>query len=112
MFIPKKRIILTIGIGCILWSYYQLFVVDMERSFINKQVAALTEQGEVTGKVIGIKTRAIVISDNNKTIEVPKHSIIKVEDLMVDVHETRRVLLAVSISVLGGILVWIALFFL
>lgn len=111
-FITKKRIILLIGIGCILWGYYQLFAIRAEESFVGKQITALTSSGEVKGKAISVKTNSVILSENKKIIEIPLHSVIKVGDLRVDEHETRRVLLAVSISVSGGIMIWIALFFL
>ncbi len=111
-FITKKRIILLIGIGCILWGYYQLFVVDMEESFVNKQVTVLTAEGELTGKAVTVKNNAIAVSHNATIIEVPKHSIVRVEGLRPDAYETRRVLYAITISVSGGIIIWIALFFL
>jgi len=112
MLITGKRIILTIGIGCILWSYYQLFAIRAEESFVGKQITALTAREEIKGKALSVKNNSIVLSENKKIIEVPLHSVIKVGDLRVDEHETRRVLLAVNISISGGILIWIALFFL
>lgn len=112
MLITRKRIVLTIGIGCILWGYYQLFAIGAEESFVGKQITALTAMREVKGKAISVKTNTIVLSENKKIIEVPLHSVVKVGDLTVDEYETKRVLLAVSISVSGGIMIWIALFFL
>lgn len=112
MLITKKRIVLITGIGCILWSYYQLFAIRAEESFVGKQITALTASEEVKGEVINVKNKSVILSENKKIIEVPLHSVIKVGDLRVDEHETRRVLLAVNISISGGILIWIALFFL
>ncbi len=112
MVITKKRIILTIGIGCILWGYYQLFAVDADESLINKQVTVLTEKGELKGKVIAVKANAVVISYKGSIIEAPKLSVTKIDGLLVNDYETRRVLLAIGVALLGGVLIWIALFFL
>lgn len=112
MLITKKRIILIVGIGCILWGYYQLFAVDADESLINKQVTVLTEKGEVKGNVIGIKANVVVISDNGNIIEIPRLSVIKIDGLLVNDYETRRVLFAVGVTILGGVFVWVALFFL
>ncbi|MBI3593145.1 MAG: hypothetical protein HY099_06680 [Nitrospirae bacterium] len=99
-----------IGIGLILWGYYQLFGVDTERSYINKNITALTSKGAVAGRVVSIKGNTVIMVSNNSTFEIPKHSIYTIESLFVDQYETRRVLFAVSISTGGGLLVWISLF--
>ncbi len=108
----RKRFVLLIGIGCILWGYYQLFAADTDESLINKQITVLTEKGELKEKVIAVKSNAVVISYKGSIIEAPKLSVTKIDGLLVNEYETRRVMRAVGVSTLGGILIWIALFFL
>jgi hypothetical protein len=112
MLITRKRIVLTIGIGCILWGYYQLFGVEPEKSYINKQVMIIAQNGLVSGKVLNIKDGEFLISSNSKIFKVSRHNIFKVGDLFVDEYETKRVINAVFITMLGGILIWTDLFFL
>lgn len=112
MLITKKRIVLAVGIGCIFWSYYQLFVVSSEDLLVNKQITALTERGEIKGKVVDVTDNFVILLENEKITRVPQYSVIRVDDLVVDEYETKRVLNTVFISIFGGIVIWIALFFL
>jgi hypothetical protein len=112
MVITGKRIVLTIGMGCILWGYYQLFGVEPEKSYINKQVTIIAQNDLISGKVLNINDGEFLISSNSKIFKVSMHNIFKVDDLFVDEYETKRAINAVFITMLGGIMIWIALFFL
>jgi hypothetical protein len=109
-YVTTRRILVAAGIGLILWGYYQLFAIDPEKFYIGKNVAALISSGEVSGKVVGIKNRKALIAVNAATLEVPMYTIFKIENLFVDEFETKRIVTAVFISMLGGFLIWAGFF--
>jgi hypothetical protein len=107
-----KQIWAAAGVGCIIWGYYQLFAVDMEKAMIGKTVTAVTMQGEVSGKAISFKHGKVVIASDKAVEAVSEMSIVEIDKISFYDYETRRAVMAVCISVAGGIVVWIALFFL
>jgi hypothetical protein len=112
MLISRKEIVAAVGLACILWSYYQLFAVDVEKDMLGRMVTAATVKGEVYGRAIAVRNRIVFIAIDKVVREVPEISLIEIERTPVDSYETRRAVTAVAISMGGGILVWIALFFL
>ncbi|MBF0558471.1 MAG: hypothetical protein HQL08_06785 [Nitrospirae bacterium] len=107
-----KTIIAAAGIGCILWGYYQLFAVDMEKALINKTVTALSIKGDIYGKAIAFRHGIAFISHDKTVEELPVQSIFKVDNTSLFEFETNRAVLAVVVSTAGGVAIWIALFFL
>lgn len=99
------------GIGCILWGYYQLFAVTLEKALIDKTVTALTVQGEKTGRAVAFRPGMVVILRDKAVEEFPERSIVKVGSTTLFDFETRRAVSAACISSAGGIAVWVALFF-
>lgn len=89
-----------------------MFGVEPEKSYINKHVTIIVRNDLVSGKVLDIKDREFLISSNGKIFKVSGHNLFKIGDLFVDEYETKQAINAVFITMLGGILIWIALFFL
>lgn len=108
-----KEIIVAAGTGCVLWGYYQLFGVDPENAMLDKAVTADTlNKGKVSGRVIAYKNRTVFIASHRGIVEVPEKTIVKIDDTSLFAYETGRAVMAVCVSVSGGIVVWIAVFFL
>ncbi|HEX8949050.1 MAG TPA: hypothetical protein VF790_08825 [Dissulfurispiraceae bacterium] len=111
LLITGKVICVIVASVLILWSYYQLFVLEIEKSYLDKQVTAIVPGGPVSGKAVDIKSGNIVIAHDNTTSEVPKQSISRVDNLSTGDYETKRILWAINIAILGGVLIWIVIFF-
>ncbi len=111
MLISGRAVCSAVGVILLLWSYYQLFAVDLERTYIDKQITAVTAKGYVSGKAVGIKNDSIVIASNGAISEIPKQNVFKIDNFSVDEYETRRVLWTIAVAMSGGVLIWIALFF-
>lgn len=107
-----KTIMAAAGIGCILWGYYQLFAVDVEKAMINRTVTALSIKGEIYGKAIAFRHGTAFISHDKTVEELPERSIFKVDNSSLFEFETNRAVLAVCVSTAGGVALWVALFFL
>ena len=111
LLVTGKVICVIVASVFILWSYYQLFVLEIEKSYLDKQVTAVVAGGPVSGKAVYINSDSIVISHNNTTSEVPKQSISRVDNLSTDEYETKRILWAINLAILGGVLIWVVIFF-
>lgn len=107
-----QRIIVIIGLALIIYGHYQVFGVKPEETYLNKNITALTFRGDITGKVIQTKHVTILIASEAATLEIPTYTIIKINSLSIDEYERNRILWAILQTTLGGILVWIAIFFL
>ncbi len=112
MIIMWKRIVVAVGIGLILWGYYQLFGIEPDASLINKRVTAVADRDEISGEVVGIRKGIVLVSSNRGIVEVNTGSILRIGDLMVNEYETKRAMNAVFIIMIGGLLIWAALFLL
>ena len=107
-----REILVAAGVGCILWGYYQLFAVDIEKAIIGETVTAVTLQGNVTGKAIAFNHGKVVIACDKTVEAVSETCVVEINKVSSFDYETKRAVIAVCISVAGGFLVWIALFFL
>ncbi len=107
-----KEILTAAGTGFILWGYYQLFAVNMEKAMLGKTVTTIAVTGEVPGRVIAVKPGKVLIARDGAVEEVHERSIIKIDNISLFDYERKRAVKAVCLSVSGGIVVWIALFFL
>ncbi|HAK88851.1 MAG: hypothetical protein A2X55_09900 [Nitrospirae bacterium GWB2_47_37] len=105
-----KRVVVAVGIGLILWGYYQLFGIEPDASLINRRVTAITDRDEISGEVVGIRERTILVSSNRGIVEVRTGSILRIEGLLVNEYETKRAMNAVFIIMIGGVIVWAGLF--
>jgi hypothetical protein len=95
-----------------IYGHYQVFGVRSEETYLNKNITALTFRGDITGKVIQTKHVTVLIASDNATMEIPMQTIIKINSLSIDEYERNRILWAILQTTLGGILIWIAIFFL
>jgi hypothetical protein len=107
-----KKILIAAGTGCIFWGYYHLFAVDPGKAMIDKTVTALTLKGEVSGRVIAFNYGTVFVAKDGGVVEVPELTIVKIDNTSLFNYETGRAVMAVCTSVSGGIIVWIAMFFL
>ncbi|OGW23441.1 MAG: hypothetical protein A2077_05950 [Nitrospirae bacterium GWC2_46_6] len=105
-----KRVVVAVGIGLILWGYYQLFGIDPDASLMNRHVTAIADRDEISGEVVGIRERTILVSSNRGIVEVRTGSILRIEGLLVNEYETKRAMNAVFIIMIGGVIVWAGLF--
>ena len=112
MIIIWKRVVVAVGIGLILWGYYQLFGIEPDASLISRHVTAMGERDEVSGEVVGIKKGTVLISSSRGIVEVRTGSILRIGGLLVNEYETKRAMNAVFIIMIGGLLIWAALFLL
>ncbi|MCL4456576.1 MAG: hypothetical protein M1147_11260 [Nitrospirae bacterium] len=110
MIIIWKRVVVAVGIGLILWGYYQLFGIEPDASLINRRVTAMGDRAEISGEVVGIKKGTVLVSSSRGIVEVRTDSILRIGGLLVNEYETRRAMNAVFIIMIGGIIVWAAFF--
>ncbi len=107
----KKDILIVIGILLMFWGYWQLFEAPSEPDYLNMRVAALTAEGaRVSGTAIAVSGEAITLSINDKPLTVLKKQIVELNDVSLDRQEANRVVRAVVATILGGLIVWIAVF--
>jgi len=112
MIITWKKVAVAVGIGLILWGYYQLFGIEPDASLINKRVTAVADRDEISGKVVGIRKGIVLVASNRGIVEVRTGSILRIGDLLVNEYETKRAMNAVFIIMIGGVITWAAFFLL
>lgn len=78
---------------------------------IDKTVIVNTIDGEVSGRVIAYKPGTVFIARNGAVLEVQELSIVKIDNTSLFDYERERAVRSVCVSVSGGLVVWIALFF-
>ncbi len=107
----KKDILIIIGILLIFWGYWQLFQAPSEPYYLNKQVTALTVEGtKVSGTATAVSGETVTLSINEKPLTVLKKHIVNLNEVSLDRQETNRVVQAVIATILGGLIVWVAVF--
>jgi len=107
----KKDMLIALGVCFLVIGYWQLFSPPPEPAYLDQEVAIIgPDKLALRGKVIRVHSETLEVAVEEKILTVKKNQVLTVNGSSVHDDETWRAIRAVAATIIGGLMIWIAVF--
>lgn len=107
----KKDLLIALGACFLVTGYWQLFSTPPEPEYLGQEVSVIgPDRIAVQGKVTRVHSKTLEVAVKEKILTVKKNQVLTVNGGSIHDDETWRAIRAVAATIIGGLMIWIAVF--